>query len=107
MIVARGRSAGTTTRRSAKDARRTAAGCDETYSREGLLRLPTNLGEAVRGADAIFIAVGTPSRRGDRHADLSYVYAATRDIAAHLGDFSVVITKSTVPVGTGDEVERI
>ena len=58
-------------------------------------------------ADAVFIAVGTPSRRGDGHADLSYVYEAAREIAAALEGFTVVITKSTVPVGTGDEVERI
>ena len=58
-------------------------------------------------AEAVFIAVGTPSRRGDGHADLSYVYAAAREIAAALDGFTVVITKSTVPVGTGDEVERI
>ena len=62
---------------------------------------------AVRTADAVFIAVGTPSRRGDGHADLSYVYDAAREIAAALDGFTVVITKSTVPVGTGDEVERI
>ncbi len=62
---------------------------------------------AVRGAEAIFIAVGTPSRRGDGHADLSYVYQAARDIAAAIEGFTVVVTKSTVPVGTGDEVERI
>ena len=55
----------------------------------------------------MFIAVGTPSRRGDGHADLSYVYAAAREIAAALDGFTVVVTKSTVPVGTGDEVERI
>ena len=55
----------------------------------------------------MFIAVGTPSRRGDGHADLSYVYAAAREIAAALKDDAVVVTKSTVPVGTGDEVERI
>src|SRR5262249_9385193 len=61
----------------------------------------------VSEADAVFIAVGTPSRRGDGHADLSYVYAAAREIAAALDGFTVVITKSTVPVGTGDEVERI
>jgi UDPglucose 6-dehydrogenase len=61
----------------------------------------------VRQAEAVFIAVGTPSRRGDGHADLSYVYTAARDIAAELSGFTVVITKSTVPVGTGDEVERI
>jgi UDPglucose 6-dehydrogenase len=58
-------------------------------------------------ADAVFIAVGTPSRRGDGHADLSYVYAAAREIAAALVGFTVVVTKSTVPIGTGDEVERL
>ena len=62
---------------------------------------------AVAAADAVFIAVGTPSRRGDGHADLSYVYAAAHEIAAALNGFTVVVTKSTVPVGTGDEVERI
>jgi UDPglucose 6-dehydrogenase len=67
----------------------------------------TALDKAVRDADAVFIAVGTPSRRGDGHADLSYVYAVARDIAANIHGFTVVITKSTVPVGTGDEVERI
>jgi UDPglucose 6-dehydrogenase len=66
-----------------------------------------DLAPAVRSADAIFIAVGTPSRRGDGHADLSYVYAAAREIAASLHGFTVIVTKSTVPVGTGDEVERI
>src|SRR3982075_2052184 len=71
------------------------------------LSFTTALSEAVRQADAVFIAVGTPSRRGDGHADLSYVYEATREIAAALTGFTVVITKSTVPVGTGDEVERI
>src|SRR5256886_2686035 len=75
--------------------------------REGRLHFTTALSEALDGADAVFIAVGTPSRRGDGHADLSYVYEATREIAAALTDFTVVITKSTVPVGTGDEVERI
>lgn len=67
----------------------------------------TDLAEGVRGADAVFIAVGTPSRRGDGHADLSYVHQASREIAAALEGFTVVITKSTVPVGTGDDVERI
>src|SRR3979490_3329552 len=71
------------------------------------LSFTTALSEAVRQADAVFIAVCTPSRRGDGHADLSYVYEATREIAAALEGFTVVITKSTVPVGTGDEVERI
>ena len=67
----------------------------------------TDLAGPVREADAVFIAVGTPSRRGDGHADLSYVYAASREIAAAVDGFTVVITKSTVPVGTGDEVERL
>jgi UDPglucose 6-dehydrogenase len=61
----------------------------------------------VAEADAVFIAVGTPSRRGDGHADLTYVYAAAREIASALSGFTVVVTKSTVPVGTGDEVERL
>jgi UDPglucose 6-dehydrogenase len=71
------------------------------------LSFTTDLQGPVAEADAVFIAVGTPSRRGDGHADLSYVYAAAREIAAALEGFTVVITKSTVPVGTGDEVERI
>jgi UDPglucose 6-dehydrogenase len=71
------------------------------------LSFTTNLGSALNGASVVFIAVGTPSRRGDGHADLSYVYDATREIAAALNGFTVVVTKSTVPVGTGDEVERI
>ena len=75
--------------------------------RERRLSFSTDLAEPVRNAEAIFIAVGTPSRRGDGHADLTYVYTAAREIAAHLDGFTVVITKSTVPVGTGDEVERI
>lgn len=62
---------------------------------------------AVKGADAIFIAVGTPSRRGDGHADLSYVYAAAIEIAQNLDSDTVIVNKSTVPVGTGDEVEKI
>src|SRR5438477_4710714 len=74
---------------------------------EGRLSFTTSLSEAVSEAAAVFIAVGTPSRRGDGHADLSHVYAATREIAAALTGFTVVVTKSTVPVGTGDEVERI
>ncbi|MDB5629348.1 MAG: UDP-glucose 6-dehydrogenase [Tardiphaga sp.] len=73
----------------------------------GRLDFVTDIGPAVGKADAVFIAVGTPSRRGDGHADLSYVHAAARDIAAALKGFTVVVTKSTVPVGTGDEVERI
>ena len=67
----------------------------------------TDLTAAVREAEAVFIAVGTPSRRGDGHADLTYVYNAAKEIAAAIEGFTVVITKSTVPVGTGDEVERI
>jgi len=73
----------------------------------GRLSFTTDLAPAVAGADVVFIAVGTPSRRGDGHADLSYVHAAARDIAAALDGFTVVVTKSTVPVGTGDDVERI
>jgi len=73
----------------------------------GRLRFATDLASAVADADAVFIAVGTPSGRGDGHADLSYVYAAGRQIASALSGFTVIITKSTVPVGTGDEVERI
>ena len=76
-------------------------------ARAGRLTFTTDLPGAVKAADAVFIAVGTPSRRGDGHADLSYVFDATREIAAALAGFTVVITKSTVPVGTGDEVERI
>jgi len=74
---------------------------------EGRLSFTTDLGDAVAGADAVFIAVGTPSRRGDGHADLSYVYQAARDIADCLTGYTVVVTKSTVPVGTGREVRKI
>jgi UDPglucose 6-dehydrogenase len=73
----------------------------------GRLHFTTNLAEGVSGADAVFIAVGTPSRRGDGHADLSYVYAAAKQIAEALDRYTVIVTKSTVPVGTGAEVERI
>jgi UDPglucose 6-dehydrogenase len=75
--------------------------------REGRLHFSTEFPDAVRTADAVFIAVGTPSRRGEGGADLSYVYAAAEELAASLSGFTVVVTKSTVPVGTGDEVERI
>jgi UDPglucose 6-dehydrogenase len=75
--------------------------------REGRLAFSTELAPAVKAAEAIFIAVGTPSRRGDGHADLSYVFQAAREIAAALDDYKVIATKSTVPVGTGDEVARI
>ncbi len=73
----------------------------------GRLTFTTDLQSAVAGADAIFIAVGTPSRRGDGHADLTYVFEATREIAAALTGPAVIVTKSTVPVGTGDKVEAI
>jgi UDPglucose 6-dehydrogenase len=75
--------------------------------REGRLSFTTELTTPVASADVIFIAVGTPSRRGDGHADLSYVYAAATEIADALKGYAVIVTKSTVPVGTGDEVERI
>jgi UDPglucose 6-dehydrogenase len=73
----------------------------------GRLTFTTDLATAVAGADAIFIAVGTPSRRGDGHADLTYVFEATKEIAAAVTGPTVVVTKSTVPVGTGDRVEAI
>jgi UDPglucose 6-dehydrogenase len=79
----------------------------QSNAKNGRLDFVTDLAAPVREADAVFIAVGTPSRRGDGHADLSYVYAASREIAGTVDGFTVVITKSTVPVGTGDEVERI
>ncbi|WP_324741907.1 UDP-glucose/GDP-mannose dehydrogenase family protein [Tsuneonella sp. CC-YZS046] len=75
--------------------------------RAGRLAFSTDLAESIKGAQAIFIAVGTPSRRGDGHADLSFVYAVAKEIGANLRDPAVIVTKSTVPVGTGDEVERI
>ena len=73
----------------------------------GRLHLTTELGPAVAGADAVFIAVGTPTRRGDGHADLTYVFDAARELAGHLSGYTVVVTKSTVPVGTGRKVETI
>ena len=85
-------------------------GLDELVAknvRDGRLTFSTDLAGPAAEADAVFIAVGTPSRRGDGHADLSYVYAAARELAPALTGFTVVVTKSTVPVGTGDEVERI
>ncbi len=75
--------------------------------RGGRLSFTTDLSEAMDGADAVFIAVGTPMRRGDGYADLSYVYDAAKEIAAQIKGYTVVITKSTVPVGTGDKVEEI
>ncbi|PLK73188.1 UDP-glucose 6-dehydrogenase, partial [Rhizobium sp. TH135] len=73
----------------------------------GRLSFSLDLAGPVANADVVFIAVGTPSRRGDGHADLTYVYAAAREIAAAVTGVTVVVTKSTVPVGTGDEIERI
>ncbi|MBI2239694.1 MAG: UDP-glucose/GDP-mannose dehydrogenase family protein [Magnetospirillum gryphiswaldense] len=85
-------------------------GLDELVAdnvKAGRLSFTTDLKAAVKDADAVFIAVGTPSRRGDGHADLSYVYAAAEEIADAMTGYTVVVTKSTVPVGTGDEVEAI
>ena len=73
----------------------------------GRLRFTTELSPAVGEADLVFIAVGTPTRRGDGHADLSYVYAAARDVAKHLEGYTVIVDKSTVPVGTARQVARI
>ena len=73
----------------------------------GRLSFTTNLAPTVRGAEAVFIAVGTPSRRGDGHADLRHVYAAAKEIAPEINDYKVIVIKSTVPVGTGDSVEDI
>jgi UDPglucose 6-dehydrogenase len=78
----------------------------ESNVKAGRLSFTTDLKAAVPGADAVFIAVGTPSRRGDGHADLSYVYAAAEEIGRALTGYAVVVTKSTVPVGTGREVAR-
>jgi UDPglucose 6-dehydrogenase len=78
-----------------------------TNIKAGRLTFETDIKHAVRGADAVFIAVGTPSRRGDGHADLSYVYAAAEEIAGALTGYAVIVTKSTVPVGTSREVEKI
>ena len=78
-----------------------------TNVKAGRLTFTTELSDAVKAADAVFIAVGTPTRRGGGHADLSYVYAAAKEIAENMDGYTVVVTKSTVPVGTGDEVEKI
>lgn len=85
-------------------------GLDELVDKQkqaGRLSFTTNLKETVADADAIFIAVGTPPRRSDGHADLTYVYEAVREVAAHLQGYAVIVTKSTVPVGTAREIERI
>ncbi len=79
----------------------------ESNRRAGRLTFDTNISNAVANADAVFIAVGTPTKPGGGHADLSYVYAAAEEIAAHLAGYTVVVTKSTVPVGTGREVANI
>ncbi|WP_298301498.1 UDP-glucose/GDP-mannose dehydrogenase family protein [uncultured Erythrobacter sp.] len=79
----------------------------ESNVKSGRLSFTTSLAEGIKDAAAIFIAVGTPSRRGDGHADLSFVYAVAQEIGEHLANEAVIVTKSTVPVGTGDEVERI
>ena len=71
------------------------------------LSFTTDLTTGIKGADAVFIAVGTPSRRGDGHADLSYVYGAAKEVAEAMDGYTVIVTKSTVPVGTGREVKRI
>ena len=73
----------------------------------GRLSFTTDLKDAVSSADIVFIAVGTPTRRGDGHADLSYVYSAAKEIAASMSGYTVVVTKSTVPVGTGKQVFEI
>ena len=85
-------------------------GLDEVVAanvKAGRLSFETDLAQRVAGADAVFIAVGTPSRRGDGHADLSYVFAAAEEIATALTGYAVVVTKSTVPVGTSRKVEDI
>src|SRR5437868_3097669 len=79
----------------------------ESNVKAGRLSFTTDTKAAIAGADAVFIAVGTPSRRGDGHADLSYVFAAAEEIAASLTGYAVIVTKSTVPVGTGRKVEAI
>ncbi|GAA4051369.1 UDP-glucose dehydrogenase family protein [Parerythrobacter jejuensis] len=79
----------------------------ESNVKAGRLSFTTDLAEGIKDASAIFIAVGTPSRRGDGHADLTFVYEVAREVGATLDNEAVIVTKSTVPVGTGDEVERI
>lgn len=79
----------------------------QTNVAAGRLKFSTDLARSVENADVVFIAVGTPSRRGDGHADLAYIYTATEEIARAISGYTVVVTKSTVPVGTGDDVERL
>jgi UDPglucose 6-dehydrogenase len=73
----------------------------------GRLRFTTEIAAAVSDVDVVFLAVGTPARRGDGHADLQFVHAAAKEVAASLKNFTVIATKSTVPVGTGDDIERL
>jgi UDPglucose 6-dehydrogenase len=85
-------------------------GLDDLVARNvkaGRLEFTTELGAAVAAADAVFIAVGTPTRRGDGYADLKYVYAAAEEVAGHLQGYTVIVDKSTVPVGTAREVQRV
>src|SRR5688572_15492062 len=85
-------------------------GLDELVAKQveaGRLYFSNDLKKAVREADAVFIAVGTPSRRGDGQADLTYVYAAAREIAQAMEGYTLIVTKSTVPVGTAKEIERV
>ena len=79
----------------------------EANERSGRLTFTTDLKSVVGGADAVFIAVGTPTNKDDGHADLSYVYAAAEEIAGALEGYTVIVNKSTVPVGTGAKVEEI
>jgi UDPglucose 6-dehydrogenase len=85
-------------------------GLDEIVAanvKAGRLGFSTGMAEAVKDAEAVFIAVGTPSRRGDGHADLTYVFAVAEELAKHLSGYTVIVTKSTVPVGTGRKVKEI
>ncbi|HEU4695810.1 MAG TPA: UDP-glucose/GDP-mannose dehydrogenase family protein [Sphingomicrobium sp.] len=79
----------------------------KTNAERGRLTFTTDLAEGVKGAEAVFIAVGTPARRGDGHADLTFVFQAVRELAKVIAPATVVVTKSTVPVGTGDQIEKI
>ena len=76
-------------------------------TKSGRLSFTTSLSSALDNTDAVFIAVGTPSRRGDGHADLTFVYDVVREVSSKIRDYAVIVTKSTVPVGTGDEIEKI
>ena len=82
-------------------------GLVKTNAEHGRLHFTTDLAAGVEGAEAVFIAVGTPARRGDGHADLTFVYAAVRELAKVIGPKTVIVTKSTVPVGTGDRIVEI